>query len=225
MAFKRSGVRFPLSPPEPPRKSYGFRGFALSAARWSAGYPGLGAQPARPPPPVTTNRRLAIVVYEDRTARTYPATARGHAIHPSIVALGTVLEQALQLKDDERGESMARLLRSFEAADGDELDAAAWDAAWSATLDRRVTEIARARSSSSTATKHGRRRAPPSPAGGEARATSASPRATSSPAPPPSRRPASPPAGSSASKRACLQAAIVILRRSCRSQPAPSATS
>jgi Putative addiction module component len=56
-------------------------------------------------------------------------------------ALGNVLAQALQLNDEERGELMALLLRSFEPDDGDELDATAWDAAWSAALDRRVAEI------------------------------------------------------------------------------------
>jgi putative addiction module component (TIGR02574 family) len=58
-----------------------------------------------------------------------------------MAALGTVLEQALQLSDDERGELIARLLGSFEPTDGDEVDGAAWGEAWSAEIERRLAEV------------------------------------------------------------------------------------
>jgi len=38
-----------------------------------------------------------------------------------MAALETVLEQALQLTDDERGELIARLLQSLEPDDGEEV--------------------------------------------------------------------------------------------------------
>jgi hypothetical protein len=54
----------------------------------------------------------------------------------------TILADALQLPDAERGELAARLLRSLEDADSDDdLSAEAWEAEWSAELDQRVREI------------------------------------------------------------------------------------
>lgn len=58
-----------------------------------------------------------------------------------MAALETVLEQALQLPDDERGELIARLLRSLEPDDGEEVIGDEWEAAWSTELDSRVREI------------------------------------------------------------------------------------
>lgn len=63
---------------------------------------------------------------------------------PGVAALPKVLEQALQLSDAERGKLMAQLLHSFETdddGDGGDLDATAWEAAWSTEIDRRVDEI------------------------------------------------------------------------------------
>jgi hypothetical protein len=65
-------------------------------------------------------------------------------VTPAVEAL---LDQALQLAEDERGELAARLLRSLEPVDregGDDDDGPAtqeWEAAWSAELDRRVREV------------------------------------------------------------------------------------
>lgn len=58
-----------------------------------------------------------------------------------MAGLTSVLEQALQLSDDERGELLARLVRSFEADDGEEVGGVEWEAAWSEELDRRVDDI------------------------------------------------------------------------------------
>jgi hypothetical protein len=58
-----------------------------------------------------------------------------------MAALETVLEQALQLTDDERGELIAHLLRSLEPDDGAEVSGDEWEAAWSTELDNRVREI------------------------------------------------------------------------------------
>lgn len=58
-----------------------------------------------------------------------------------MAALKTVLEQALQLSDDERGELIAQLLRSLEPPDADTLTEDEWQAAWSSELDRRVREV------------------------------------------------------------------------------------
>jgi hypothetical protein len=58
-----------------------------------------------------------------------------------MAALETVFEQALQLTDDERGELIARLLRSLEPDDGEEVIGDEWEAAWSTELDDRVREI------------------------------------------------------------------------------------
>lgn len=58
-----------------------------------------------------------------------------------MAALESVLEQALQLSDDERGELIARLLRSLEPDDDEEVVGDEWEAAWSTELDHRVREI------------------------------------------------------------------------------------
>jgi hypothetical protein len=46
-----------------------------------------------------------------------------------VAALKTILEQALQLSDDERGELIGQLLRSLEPDDGEVLSADEWVAA------------------------------------------------------------------------------------------------
>jgi putative addiction module component (TIGR02574 family) len=56
-------------------------------------------------------------------------------------AFEALLDQALQLGDEERGELAARLLRSLEPDDDDGLTSSEWDAAWAAEIDRRVREI------------------------------------------------------------------------------------
>ncbi len=53
----------------------------------------------------------------------------------------TVVEQALDLTDDERGELAALLLRSLEPEDREELTAPQWEAAWLAELDQRIQAI------------------------------------------------------------------------------------
>ena len=58
-----------------------------------------------------------------------------------MAALETVLEQALQLTDVERGELIAHLLRSLEPDDGEEISGDEWEAAWSTELDHRVRDI------------------------------------------------------------------------------------
>jgi putative addiction module component (TIGR02574 family) len=56
-------------------------------------------------------------------------------------AFEALLEQALQLSDEERGELAMRLLRSLEPEHGDAPVPEEWEAAWSAELDRRVREV------------------------------------------------------------------------------------
>lgn len=64
-----------------------------------------------------------------------------------MVAFQTVLEQALELPERERADLAARLLRSIpepgldDGGDGEELSGPAWEAAWTAELDRRVEEV------------------------------------------------------------------------------------
>ncbi|HVK78414.1 MAG TPA: addiction module protein [Kofleriaceae bacterium] len=55
-------------------------------------------------------------------------------------AFEAVLAQALQLPEEERGDLVARLLRSLEP-DDDEVTGDEWEAAWSSELDRRVREV------------------------------------------------------------------------------------
>ncbi len=58
-----------------------------------------------------------------------------------MAALQTVLEQALQLSDDERGELIGQLLRSLEPDAGEEtLTTDEWQAAWSGELGQRARE-------------------------------------------------------------------------------------
>jgi len=52
-----------------------------------------------------------------------------------------LLDAALKLPDDKRGELATRLLRSLEPVDREVASAQEWEAHWSAELDRRVREI------------------------------------------------------------------------------------
>jgi hypothetical protein len=54
----------------------------------------------------------------------------------------SLLEQALQLPDAERGKLAMRLLRTLEPDNEDEVIGDGWKAAWSAEIDRRVKEVA-----------------------------------------------------------------------------------
>lgn len=56
-------------------------------------------------------------------------------------AFEALLDQALQLGEEERGELATRLLRSLEPDEGDILSQSEWDAAWAAEIDRRVREV------------------------------------------------------------------------------------
>jgi hypothetical protein len=59
-----------------------------------------------------------------------------------VATLQTILEQALQLSDDERGELIGQLLRSLDSdAREKELTADEWRAAWSGELDQRAREV------------------------------------------------------------------------------------
>lgn len=59
-----------------------------------------------------------------------------------MAARQTVLEQALQLSDDERGELIGQLLRSLEPeAEEEEFTADEWQAAWSVELGQRAREV------------------------------------------------------------------------------------
>jgi hypothetical protein len=51
-------------------------------------------------------------------------------------AFEVLLDQALKLPEEERGELATRLLRSLEPDDGDEPGAQEWEVAWSAELDQ-----------------------------------------------------------------------------------------
>jgi hypothetical protein len=56
--------------------------------------------------------------------------------------LQNVLEQALQLSDEERGELIGQLLRSLESDDAEpELTPDEWHVAWSTELERRASEV------------------------------------------------------------------------------------
>jgi len=52
-----------------------------------------------------------------------------------------LLEQALLLTEKQRGELVARLLRSFESDEEEALEPDAWTAAWTDELGRRMREI------------------------------------------------------------------------------------
>jgi hypothetical protein len=56
-------------------------------------------------------------------------------------AFEALLDQALKLPEEERGELATRLLRSLEPDDGDAPRAQEWEAEWSAELDHRIREI------------------------------------------------------------------------------------
>jgi hypothetical protein len=58
-----------------------------------------------------------------------------------MVALEKVLEQALSLNEEERSELIARLLPTLEPDDGDVVADEEWQAAWTAELDKRVSEV------------------------------------------------------------------------------------
>jgi hypothetical protein len=59
----------------------------------------------------------------------------------AMSALESLLEQALQLPDAERGKLAMQLLRTLEPDDEDEVIGDEWEAAWSAEIDRRVKEV------------------------------------------------------------------------------------
>jgi hypothetical protein len=56
-------------------------------------------------------------------------------------ALESLLKQALELPDAERGKLAMQLLRTLEPDDEDEVAGDEWEAAWSAEIDRRVREV------------------------------------------------------------------------------------
>lgn len=56
-------------------------------------------------------------------------------------ALESLLEQALQLPDAERGKLAMQLLRTLEPDDEDEVTGVEWEAAWSVEIERRVREV------------------------------------------------------------------------------------
>src|SRR5262249_16393686 len=59
----------------------------------------------------------------------------------AMTALESLLEQALQLPDSERGKLAMQLLRTLEPEDEDEVSKDEWEAAWSQEIDRRVCEV------------------------------------------------------------------------------------
>ena len=56
-------------------------------------------------------------------------------------AFEALLDQALKLPDEERGELASRLLRSLPPVDSDVASPPEWEALWSAELDHRVREV------------------------------------------------------------------------------------
>ncbi|MCE9575505.1 MAG: addiction module protein [Deltaproteobacteria bacterium] len=58
-----------------------------------------------------------------------------------MVAFDVLLEQVLQLPAEERARLAARLLRSLEPEDGDEVTGPAWEAAWSEELHQRLSDV------------------------------------------------------------------------------------
>ncbi len=58
-----------------------------------------------------------------------------------MVAFDVLLEQVLQLPAKERARLAARLLRSLEPEDGDEVTGPAWEAAWSEELHQRLRDV------------------------------------------------------------------------------------
>ena len=55
-------------------------------------------------------------------------------------AFETVLEQALMLPAEQRGDLAAQLLQSLDSVAGDEVAGPEWVAVWTAEIDRRVRE-------------------------------------------------------------------------------------
>lgn len=58
-----------------------------------------------------------------------------------MAAVDSLLEQAMQLPDEERGRLALRLLLTLEPDDGDELTGTAWELAWSEEIDRRLRDV------------------------------------------------------------------------------------
>jgi len=58
-----------------------------------------------------------------------------------MAVVDTLLEQALKLSERERGQLVARLVRSLEPHDDEELDPQDWEAAWSAEIERRMRDV------------------------------------------------------------------------------------
>ena len=58
-----------------------------------------------------------------------------------MAAIASVLEQALELTEDERGRLIAQLLDSLEPDDDDVVEGEAWESAWSAEIARRAQEV------------------------------------------------------------------------------------
>jgi hypothetical protein len=69
---------------------------------------------------------------------TAPARA---TMSSTMAALEALLEQAMQLPDDDRGELAIRLLRTLEPEDGDRPSGDEWNAAWSAEIDERIRDV------------------------------------------------------------------------------------
>jgi hypothetical protein len=93
------------------------------------------APPARPPATGCTSSAVAAIGAGALAPYTWSVT-------PAFEAL---LDQALQLGEEERGELAARLLRSLNPDDGDILIQSEWDAASAAEIDRRVREVCEGR--------------------------------------------------------------------------------
>lgn len=56
-------------------------------------------------------------------------------------AFEALLDQALKLPDEERGELASRLLRSLPLEDRDVAPTSEWEALWSAELDHRIRQV------------------------------------------------------------------------------------
>jgi hypothetical protein len=59
----------------------------------------------------------------------------------AMAVVDTLFEQALKLPEKERGKLIARLLRSLEPDNDEELGPEAWEAAWSEEIDRRMRDV------------------------------------------------------------------------------------
>ena len=77
-----------------------------------------------------------------RARRSRVSVRRGETPrYNQVVAIDKVLEHALALDASQRAELAAALLRSLEPDDGETLDEAEWNAAWSAELQRRLSDL------------------------------------------------------------------------------------